>query len=252
MLPRRSLCCSSLFMRRWFRMWRLCCHCLFLISPSLGASGRLCFLILTFPGYLHIYFCQLYQSRILHKHALMDYITKSICYIWSVAAKTRYVKEMYRKIVSVFLRKYSYMLRVLIVPRVIHESICCGYSLEALPRSASNEYLQHMHSWSNKKKRHYIMVDTYFIKSDGFEVRTSQRCVNVITSVIIRLRLPEYAPHQIKQCVFEHNQNVRTLIMLLMCKVSSGHLLSIKTVYSIQCFWLRTTKTPNRLRGRAG
>ena len=29
---------------------------LFLISPSFGASGGLCFLIVTFPGYLHIYF----------------------------------------------------------------------------------------------------------------------------------------------------------------------------------------------------
>ena len=27
-------------------MWRLFCHCLFLISPSFGASGKLWFLIM--------------------------------------------------------------------------------------------------------------------------------------------------------------------------------------------------------------
>ena len=34
-------------------MWRLFCHYLFLISPSFGASGRLCFVIVTFSGYTH-------------------------------------------------------------------------------------------------------------------------------------------------------------------------------------------------------
>ena len=32
-----------------------------------------------------------------------------------------------------------------------HENICCGYSLEAPRRGASNEYPQHMFSWRNKK-----------------------------------------------------------------------------------------------------
>ena len=31
------------------------------------------------------------------------------------------------------------------------QNICCGYSLEAPPRGASNEYPQHMFSWRNKK-----------------------------------------------------------------------------------------------------
>ena len=33
----------------------------------------------------------------------------------------------------------------------LHENICCGYSLEAPYQGASNEYLQHMFSWRDKK-----------------------------------------------------------------------------------------------------
>ena len=41
-------------------------------------------------------------------------------------------------------------------------------------------------------------------------------------------------PCHAKKNVFEHAQNVRILIILHMRKVSSGHLLSIETLYSIQ------------------
>ena len=47
---------SSMFVRQCFHMCPLFCHYLFLSSPSFGASGRLCFLIVAFPGYFHIYF----------------------------------------------------------------------------------------------------------------------------------------------------------------------------------------------------
>ena len=50
---------SSWFVRLWFHMWRLFCHYLFLISPSFGVSGGLCFVIVAFPGYLHLYFSSL-------------------------------------------------------------------------------------------------------------------------------------------------------------------------------------------------
>ena len=33
----------------------------------------------------------------------------------------------------------------------LHENVCCGYSLEAPRRGASNEYPQHMFPWRNKK-----------------------------------------------------------------------------------------------------
>ena len=39
----------------WFHLRRLRYH-LFLISPSFGASGRLYFVIVLFPGYLYLYF----------------------------------------------------------------------------------------------------------------------------------------------------------------------------------------------------
>ena len=37
-------------------MWYLFCYSLFIISPSFGASGRLCLLIVAFPGCLHLRF----------------------------------------------------------------------------------------------------------------------------------------------------------------------------------------------------
>ena len=44
------------FSNFFFHMWRLCCHYLFPISPSFGASGRLCFVTVEYLGYLHLYF----------------------------------------------------------------------------------------------------------------------------------------------------------------------------------------------------
>ena len=41
----------------------------------------------------------------------------------------------------------------------LHENICCGYSLEAPQRGASNEYPQHMFSWRNKKKYQHFLVE---------------------------------------------------------------------------------------------
>ena len=36
-------------------LWRLFSCCLFLSSPSVGASGTLCFVFVAVPGYLHLY-----------------------------------------------------------------------------------------------------------------------------------------------------------------------------------------------------
>ena len=41
----------------------------------------------------------------------------------------------------------------------VHENICCGYSLEAPRRGTSNEYPQHMFSWTNKKN-----INTFGLK----------------------------------------------------------------------------------------
>ena len=38
----------------------------------------------------------------------------------------------------------------------LHENLCCGYSLEAPRRGASNEYPQHKFSWRNKKNIMWI------------------------------------------------------------------------------------------------
>ena len=37
-------------MRLQFYVWCLCCPYLILISPSIGASGGLCFVTVVFPG----------------------------------------------------------------------------------------------------------------------------------------------------------------------------------------------------------
>ena len=41
--------------------------------------------------------------------------------------------------------------KVLIFFLFLRKNICCGYSLEATHRGASNEYPQHMFLWRNKK-----------------------------------------------------------------------------------------------------
>ena len=48
----------------------------------------------------------------------------------------------------------------------LHENICCGYSLEAPRRGASNEYPQHMFSWRNKKNIVWIppLICSYVIR----------------------------------------------------------------------------------------
>ena len=55
-----------------------------------------------------------------------------------------------------------------------------------------------------------------------------------------------------RKSAFEHAQNVRIHINMHMRKLSSGHLLSIETFYSIQWFCLQTAKALIRLRGCAG
>ena len=63
-VPKLFLCCSfSILLCLWFHMWRVFCHYLFLISPSFGASGGLCFVIVAFLG-------------------ISTYLTKGICISW--------------------------------------------------------------------------------------------------------------------------------------------------------------------------
>ena len=58
--PHASLVFLLTVAKRFFCYGCLCVcglfsHYLFLISPSFGASGRLCFVIVTFTRYLHFY-----------------------------------------------------------------------------------------------------------------------------------------------------------------------------------------------------
>ena len=57
-VSRQFLCCSSyLFLCLCFHMQCLFCPYLFLISPSLGALGGLCIVIVVF----HLYFCRYFR-----------------------------------------------------------------------------------------------------------------------------------------------------------------------------------------------
>ena len=58
----------SLFVRLWFHMWRLCCPYFSYFSYTFGAflPGRLYFVIMAFPGYLHLYFVIICSSTLLH------------------------------------------------------------------------------------------------------------------------------------------------------------------------------------------
>ena len=47
-----------LYVRLWFHIRRLCCPYFYLISPSFGASGGLCFVLVAFPRYGHMLLLQ--------------------------------------------------------------------------------------------------------------------------------------------------------------------------------------------------
>ena len=57
---------------------------------------------------------------------------------------------------SSWLDVFFFSPKVLIFFLLLHENICCGYSLKALRWSASNEYPEHMFCWRNKKNIYMI------------------------------------------------------------------------------------------------
>ena len=62
-VSRRFLCCSSsLFARRWFYVRRLFCQCLLSVSSFFSDSRRLCFVIMTFSGYLILSFPRFFEK----------------------------------------------------------------------------------------------------------------------------------------------------------------------------------------------
>ena len=68
------------------------------------------------------------------------------------------IRIFYLKIFIFLLVKFSvcfnrrvFVMIQMIILLYLRESICCGYPLETPQRGISNEYLQHMVSWRNKK-----------------------------------------------------------------------------------------------------
>ena len=51
-------------------------YCLTLLSPSFGALGRLCFVIVAFPGYLHLYFYPIEKVATLKGKSLLPFGSK--------------------------------------------------------------------------------------------------------------------------------------------------------------------------------
>ena len=60
---------------------------------------------------------------------------------------------------------------------LLHENICCGYSLEAPRRGASDEYPQHMFSWRNKKNIVWIPPLIY-----SYDCLAARRCFGCLPS----------------------------------------------------------------------
>ena len=53
-VPRRFLLQFFCFDVSVVSLWHLFCHCLVLISPYFDVLGKLCLVIVTLPGYLHL------------------------------------------------------------------------------------------------------------------------------------------------------------------------------------------------------
>ena len=68
---------------------------------------------------------------------------------------------------SIGLDKSGYQVNIFLI---FPQNICCGYSLEAPRRGASNEYPQHMFSWRNKKN----------INTIGLKNRALTRAMNYL------------------------------------------------------------------------
>ena len=82
------------------------------------------------------FFCEMFSATILLSDLRLNYL---------------YISASYHNQKAQLQIRHLLNLKVLIFFLLLHENICCGYSLEAPHRGASNEYPQHMFSWRNKK-----------------------------------------------------------------------------------------------------
>ena len=71
----------------------------------------------------------------------------------------------------------------------LNKNICCGYTLEAPRRGASNEYPQHMFSSRNKKNIMWIPTLIYSYKRGQF--LTNHTFTGRISTSIVHFLLPE-------------------------------------------------------------
>ena len=111
-LPTRTFqgLCSSVFVRQWFHMWRLFCHYLFLMSPSLFASGLLCLEIVAFccvSSFMCL--CYSYSNRI-------DTIS------WAVTVKIDSVSTEKSNKKSICSQRVPYAVRTYICTLGLHQS----------------------------------------------------------------------------------------------------------------------------------
>ena len=66
--------------------------------------------------------------------------------VYTIKCKQKQLEQSIRRLIATDKRGYPHNIFLF-----LHENICCGYSLEAPRRGASNEYPQHMFTWRNKK-----------------------------------------------------------------------------------------------------
>ena len=85
-------------------MQRFFCHCLFLVSPSFGASGSLYFVIAAFPGFIHLclFIINSFRAKIIGFEKNASLKTKGHSHVRS---HTRLFEVTYAKIYNLARRK---------------------------------------------------------------------------------------------------------------------------------------------------
>ena len=116
-----------------------------------------------------------------------------------------------------------------------HENICCGYSLEAPRRGASNEYPQHMFSWRNKKKSMWIppLICSYVWNQVFF---TSQTTTDLLCHRVHSFCHFSYSHACLSMCALNFKLSFSSLLFL------NFNFYSCLYFVSITSGWIRITK----------
>ena len=136
-------------------MWHLFCLCKFLVSPSFWTWRSLCFVIVAFPEYLHLY------SSVSFNNLSVMSITKTCLYIFDP------------------LKPYFYIVKlgftgVYIIFLIFAQKHRLWYSLEPPRRGGSNEYPQSMF-WAKVWKISVFYLNFFQFLEVNFSIYLNRR-----------------------------------------------------------------------------